>query len=155
MSGNVRQELQDDHTKTYWKIVDGRNTIGAQFESIGSIQKNTDGLNMECDLEGTGVTKEVLAFLAENTSVEWGMVYRSQSGGYGRLFNDHDSEQVEIPFYPEYNELYHTHPYRSDGNGGVSEEDYMASGELGGSGYTKAAVYDATSHTWITYWGND
>lgn len=76
-------------------------------------------------ISGSGVSKSLFEFLANNTDVEWAM-YEDSNSGYGFIDTSNEFRSVNVGNYSGYDTFYHNHeinPSPSDG-----DLDFSASG---------------------------
>lgn len=161
---NGYTKLESDTENVYWYVMGKDGNIQSSYKSAGSVSNNNpNGAMNNMDFEGTGINKNVMAFLSENTNVEWGMALREDeatSGYYGRLNTSNDPGQVDVLDYGTgYTEWYHSHPFddRRGNEFGPSSGDYevvsMLTDEKNGYNYKKCTVYEARTGEWITFYG--
>lgn len=162
------QQMSDESDKTYWVVYDPKRGGSTPFATNGSISNKSTADPNVCfdgypitDISGTAVTKELLAYLAERTKVEWGAMIDSTGNRGGRLYSSGLSMAVYRPsdLQGGYDLSYHTHPFfdphsETEPSYKLSESDRDLAEEDAKKGVKKSAYYDAESNQWVVYQGS-
>lgn len=153
---NLDYSNLDSFDDTTYFIVAGEDSLKmkAQEGTYTSHGYTDTSCNVEGDIEGNAITKDVFEFLANNTDVEWG--YYSASGGeYGRLVTSNSgtfANPIPTSDARNYNEFYHSHPKKVDhvlDTGSTEDVDYAK--KLEELKYDSIGIYDTKTGNYIHY----
>lgn len=154
-------QYANDPNKTIWVVVTERGQYYDSMISSGadSVKNNhhSGQTDKGTDLEGYGITRDVLSFLGENTKVEW-MMFEDESG-YRRLLSESGEHEYNRTFSKEdfngrnYTVACHTHPDVYGYDGMPSGKDKANTGAFIDLGFNKCMVYSAKYNSWIVYYG--
>lgn len=153
---NLDYSNLDSFDDTTYFIVAGEDSLKmkAQEGTYTSNGNTSTSCDVEGDIEGNAITKDVFEFLANNTDVEWG--YYSASGGeYGRLVTSNSgtfAHPLDDVNARNYNEFYHSHPakVKHEENEG-SKNDVKYAKQLEELEYNNIGIYDAKKGEYIYY----
>lgn len=144
---------QEEDPNNYFTIVEYNKDKDEYIEKAsmginGEVEQNHQ-LGTGYMFEGSGMNVDVFKFMADNTTVEWGLSTSGDSTGF--LITSNDSTFVNTPLFDGggYDKHYHSHP--GYGTQGFSDDDKKAAVGFEKNGYRQHYLYTPQTQKLIEY----